>query len=221
MEGEDRPGGADSGLTNELRAALAAGYPDDFYRPHRVYIVQVEEPGMIPELSAGLLGSVADPAGAGVEIIAVDGELFPYQGAALEESLLLWAAEMEPEFEGARGFDFADPVTGPGFAPDHLVVDDLDERGKLLDYLRGGHPVLTTTATMNDILDPQAPDVVPTSFRTDGEWIWTDTVQYYLHHHGLAPDAALPAHIAAQADCGPLPPDTPQETAFPPSHLLL
>ncbi len=176
---------------------------------------------MIQELSAGLLGVVPDPAGTGVEIITVDGELFPYQGAALEESLLLWAAEMEPEFEVARVFDFADPVTGPGFAPDHPVVDDLDERGKLLDYLRGGHPVLTTTATMNDILDPQAGDVVPTSFRTDGEWIWTDTVQYYLHHHGLAPDADLTAHIAAQRDRGQLLPDTDQETAIRAADFLL
>jgi hypothetical protein len=156
-----------------------------------------------------------------VEIISLDAEPFPYQAAALEESLLLWAAQMEPEFEVARVFDFADPGTGLGFAPDHPVIDDLDERGKLLGYLRSGHPVLTTTATMTDIVDPQAGDVVPTSFRTDGEWIWTDTVQYYLDHHGLAPDAYLTAHIAAQRDRGQLLPDTDQETAIRAAEFLL
>jgi hypothetical protein len=195
--------------------------PDGPERPYRVYIVQADDPGMIHELSARLLGAVPDSADAGVEIITLEDEPFPYQGAALDESLLLWAAELEPEFEVARVFDFADPVTGPGFAPDHPVIDDPGERGRLLTYLRGGHPVLTTTATMTDILDPQAGDVVPATYRTDGEWIWTDTVQYYLEHHGLAPDARLTAHIGAQLDWGQLLPDTDPGTAIRAADFLL
>ncbi len=45
------------------------------------------------------------------------------------------------------------------------------------------------------------------NFRTDGERIWTDTVEYYLTHHGIAPDAGLTAHIGAWAR-GPAVPDT-------------
>jgi hypothetical protein len=206
---------------DELSATPAVDDPDSPDRPYRVYIVQVDDPGVIDELSAHLLGAVPDSAGAGVEIIILADEPFPYQGAALDESLLLWAPEMEPEFEVARVFDFADPVAGPGFAPDHPVIDDPVERGQLLTYLRGGHPVLTTTATMTDILDPQAGDVVPTTFRTDGEWIWTDTVQYYLDHHRLAPDARLTAHIESQLDWGQLLPDTDQETAIRAAEFLM
>jgi hypothetical protein len=198
----------------------SAGLTDDD-PPHRVYIIQVEDPGMIQELSADLLDAVPDSADAGVEIITLGEEPFPYQRAALAESLLLWATVAEPEFVVARVFDFADPDTGPGFAPDHPVIDDPVERGRLLTYLRGGHPVLTTTATLDDIVDPQSGAEVPTSFRTDGEWIWTDTVQYYLDHHGLAPEARLAAHIGAQLDRGQLLPDTDRETAIRAADFLL
>jgi hypothetical protein len=120
-----------------------------------------------------------------------------------------------------RVFDLADPVTGPGFAPDHPVIDDPAERGQLLAYLYGGHPVLTTTATLDDIVDPQSGAEVPTSFRTDGGWIWTDSVQYYLDHYGLAPDAELTTHIRAQIDRGQLLPDTDQETVIQAADFLL
>jgi hypothetical protein len=215
------PAAADA--ADEPSATPAVYDPDDPDREYRVYIVQVDDPGMIRELSAHLLGVIPDPAAAGVEIITLEDEPFPYQGAALDESLLLWAADMElePEFEVARVFDFADPVTGPGFAPDHPVIDDPGERDRLLTYLRGGYPVLTTTAAMTDILDPQAGDVVPTSFRTDGEWIWTDTVQYYLDRHGLAPDARLTEHIGAQLDWGQFLPDADQQTAIRAAEFLM
>jgi hypothetical protein len=131
------------------------------------------------------------------------------------------AAETAPEFELAAAFDFADPVTGPGFAPGHPVIDDIGDRERVLGYLRGGTPVLTTTAGMPDILDPAAGPVVPTSFRTDGAWIWTDTVAYYLSRHGLAPDARLAAHIDAMCARGQAVPGTDPGTAARAADFLL
>jgi hypothetical protein len=126
-----------------------------------------------------------------------------------------------PEFQVARVFDFADPVTGPGFAPGHAVIDDPGERERVLEYLRGGYPVLMTTATMDDILDPAAGPVVPSSFRTDGVWIWTDAVPYYLSRHGVAPDAQLVAHIDAMRALGRTVPDTDPDTAARSADFLL
>lgn len=103
-----------------------------------------------------------------------------------------------PEFEVARVFDFADPVTGPGFEPGHRVVTDRAERDRLLGYLRGGALVLTSTARMHDVLDPERGESGSMTFRTDGRWIWTDTVAYYLDRHGLAPEDRLTAHIEAR-----------------------
>lgn len=58
-------------------------------------------------------------------------------------------------------------------------------------------------------------------FRTDGEWIWTDTVEYYLSRHGLAPDAQLTAHIEARLRRGQTVPGTEQDTAIRAAAFLL
>jgi hypothetical protein len=189
--------------------------------PYRVYIIQVEDAGLIEWLVAGLLAAVPDSAQAGIEVITLGAEPPPYQRAALAGSLLLWATATEPEFEIARAFDFADPAAGPGFLPGHHVLGDSAERDRLLAYLRGGHPVLTTTARMSDVLDPAAGSVVPASFRTDGEWIWTDAVGYYLSRHGLVPDERLLAHIQARLDNGHSVPGTDLETATRAADFLL
>jgi len=132
---------------------------------------------------------------AGVEVLAMDTVPPPYQAADLEGSALLWVPTDEgPPFRIARVFDFARPDTGPGFEPEHRVVTDSAELDRMLAYLTSGTLVLHTTARTQDVLDPEAGQVVPGSFRTDGEWIWTDTVAYYLEEHGLAPDEELAAH---------------------------
>jgi hypothetical protein len=193
--------------------------PDHPDQLHRVYVAQVEEPAMIERLSGDLLDAAAGQAG--VEVITLAGEPPPYQAAALAQSMLVWATVSAAEFEVARVFDFADPVTGPGFAPGHAVIDDEEEREQLLGYLHAGIPVLITTAGHADILDSSVGAVVPTSFRTDGEWIWTDSVEYYLSRHGLAPDARLLARIRAQFARGEIVPDTDQDTAIRAADFLL
>ncbi|MEV7187750.1 hypothetical protein [Kitasatospora sp. NPDC093102] len=100
-----------------------------------------------------------------------------------------------PEFAVARVFDHVDPVAGPGFAPDHPRIEDLDVLGTVADYLKSGTEVLITPMLMEDVVDPGRGGVVPMNFRTDGRWIWTDTVTYYLEHHGLAPDPGLLSHV--------------------------
>jgi hypothetical protein len=126
-----------------------------------------------------------------------------------------------PEFTLARVYDFADPVTGPGFAPDHPVITDPARRAALLGYLRGGRPALTTTATSADIVERSAGAVVPVSFRTDGQWIWTDAVAYYLDAYGLAPEAGLTAHIERQLSRGLRVPDADHDQAVSAADFLL
>lgn len=106
--------------------------------------------------------------------------------------------QIVPAILVARVFDGLEPGTDePYFAPDHPIVHDAAERERLATYLRSGRPVLSTTAHEADRVDRLRGDVVPLSFRTDGAWIWTDAVTYYLEVHGLAPDPDLTAHIAA------------------------
>ncbi|WP_410657412.1 hypothetical protein [Amycolatopsis sp. lyj-112] len=107
------------------------------------------------------------------------------------------------EFILARVFDVVDPETGPGFAPDHPRVEDPEELRSLVAYLAGGTPILVTPSLLDDVLDPDRTAVVPTNFVTDGVWIWTDTVTYYLENHGLAPEPGLLGHIRGRT-AGPV-----------------
>jgi hypothetical protein len=138
-----------------------------------------------------------------VEVCRDDLEVPDYQSTAAAQAALLWAREPAVEIRLARVFDAVDPHTGPMFDPDHPLIQDFDEAERLLDYLEAALPIMTTTSLMADILDPEHPEVVPLSFRTDGEWIWTDTVSYYLERHSLAPDPDLLSHLRS---AGPTPP---------------
>ncbi|MFJ9693883.1 hypothetical protein [Kitasatospora sp. NPDC101183] len=111
-------------------------------------------------------------------------------------------------FRLAAVFDRVDPVTGPGFAPDRPRLEPA-EREALARYLDAGEAVLLTPVLMDDVLDPQRRGEVPMGYRTDGRWVWTDTVTYYLVEYGLAPEAGLLAHLRAQggAPCPPVDPE--------------
>ncbi|MBB4681408.1 hypothetical protein [Crossiella cryophila] len=76
----------------------------------------------------------------------------------------------------------ADPVEGQAIA----------------DYLDSGTPVLVTPTLLDDVLDPGRTAVVPVNFLTDGRWVWTDTITYYLQRHGLLPEPELLAHLRTQ-----------------------
>ncbi|MER7848114.1 hypothetical protein ABTZ03_29700 [Kitasatospora sp. NPDC096077] len=114
----------------------------------------------------------------------------------------------EPEFRLAAVFDLVDPVAGPGFSPDHELVRDPAERDALAGYLNAGAEVLVTPALMDDIFDTSRRATVPMNYRTDGEWIWTDTVAYYLEEYDLAPEPGLLAHLRERT--GPCPQPSPQ-----------
>ena len=205
----------------DAAAATVTVDPDDPDQAYRVYLAQVDDVSGLDVISRDLLRAVGDTGAAGTEIILLGEDPPPYQSMALAESALLWASPGEPEFELAAVFDFADPVSGPGFAPDHAVVGASGEREQLLAYLRGGALVLTATATMDDVLDPAAGAVVPASFRTDGEWIWTDTAEYYLSRHGLALDGGLDRHIRGRLARGEVVPLVDAETAGRATDFLL
>jgi len=221
----------------QARRAQIAGvwrawrYPpddDQSVPPHRVYVVQIPDGAAAPALTGELQAALDGHGDAGVEVVGLDTAPPPYQAAALAASALLWSAQDEelsftdgPPFRIARVFDFARPDTGPGFDPGHRVVTDPAERERLLEYLTSGTLVLHTTARTPDVLNPAAGQVVPGSFRTDGEWIWTDAVAYYLQQHDLAPDQELAAHIDARWRDGDLDAETDYETAIEAANFLL
>ena len=203
--GPENPVGADAvaaGAAERQEGAVALWRawraPDELNpRIGRVFLLETTAaadrlPGITAALQTAVRGAgVTEPQ---VEVFRPDTELPWYQRKARGHSALLWAAAPAAPVTIARDFDSVDPPLGPSFATDHERLDDV-EAARVLEYLDAGEALLATTARENDILDASLGEVVPQSFRTDGTWIWTDTVTYYLRAYGLAPDQELLAHI--------------------------
>jgi hypothetical protein len=170
------------------------------FPPSRVFLLEADvPPSELARVTAQLQQSLAEAglADPQVEVYRPDSVLPPYQRFARGAASLLWTAQSDaPPVQLARVFDGADPVTGPRFDPGHpqLIGDELELAAR---YLDSGRPLLTTTERMTDVVEPQRGVVVPMNYRTDGTWVWTDTVTYYLRTYGLSPDPELLAHLRA------------------------
>lgn len=178
------------GLWLSWRTPFRGGGP-----PLPVHVVEAGDG--LAALSAQLHQALAErPGTPRIEVVGT-GEVPGYQRAARAYGALVWAATEPPELSVARVFDRVDPDGGPQFDRDHPRLTDQGEFQRVLDYLRAGEVLLSTGATMDDVVQRERGQVVPTSYRTDGVWLWPDAVTYYLQEHGLAPDERFLAHIRA------------------------
>jgi hypothetical protein len=204
------PGGyekTDRALVDAVRAHADACWAATRDGTARVYLVQAAAGADLPALTAAgqhALAPFEDTPK--VEVFAADGPLPAYHERALLAATLLWSAAPPGEVLVARAFDGAG-VRGPWFGPDHELVVDPAERGRLLDFLAGGEVVLTVPARLPDLLTG-ARSAVPANLRSDGTWVWSEATGYYLDRHQLAPDPALAAHAMASAPGGRLTPLT-------------
>ncbi|SNR51990.1 TNT domain-containing protein [Actinomadura mexicana] len=102
-----------------------------------------------------------------------------------------------PGLRRARIFDHAGPdgsrpaVSRPPVPP--------DEAGRVAEYLRRAPTVTAARSNAPDRLDPSRGAAVPLAFHTDGTWVWSGAVAYYLSEHGVPPEPDLVAHIRANA----------------------
>lgn len=93
----------------------------------------------------------------------------------------------------ARDFDgFRDGK--PNFT-DRARIEEGVEKESLLAYLKAGRSLFRTTWLGPDLLDESRGKAVPITYRTDGLWMWTDAVPYYLEVHGISPEPELVTHI--------------------------
>ncbi|QFZ23370.1 TNT domain-containing protein [Saccharothrix syringae] len=129
-------------------------------------------------------------------------------------------------FRTARVFDGAGPGGRPSVNRPPVAEADRD---LLLSYLDRAPVAVVGRGFDADVLNPDAPQVVPVAFQTDGLWIWPAAVGYYLRAYGVPPepelverakaqDFVLPevteeARVAAAANLGA--PAAPQGTALP------
>ncbi|SNQ51926.1 conserved hypothetical protein [Frankia canadensis] len=73
-----------------------------------------------------------------------------------------------------------------------------EEMASLLAYLNAGHLIGESTTRDADVVDRLKGRSVPAGHRTDGFWIWSDAVTYYLNIYGFAPQPDFLRHIRAR-----------------------
>jgi hypothetical protein len=170
-----------------------------------VYVVEVEQDTDLIFVTGQVQRALvaAGQATARVEVYPAGLELPSYQRLARGQGELLWSRTPDPGVQIAVLFDEVDPTHGPRFSPDHVTVDG-EELPRLVGYLQQGEPLLMTTARLGDVVNPARGKVVPMSFRTDGNWVWSDATTYYAETYGLLPDPALVAHVRAQKYVPPM-----------------
>ncbi|MBB4905784.1 hypothetical protein [Actinophytocola algeriensis] len=201
------PGGyekADRTLVAAVRTHAAACWATTRDGSDRVYLVQATEDTDdtdLPSVAAAgqkALARLEDTPK--VEVFGPDTELPDYHERALLAATLLWSATPGTPVHVARAFDGAG-VRGPWFAPDHELVVDPAERGRLLEFLAGGEVVLAANGRLTDVLSGAA-GAVPAGLRSDGTWVWSDASGYYLDRYQLAPDPELAVHAMATEPAG-------------------
>jgi hypothetical protein len=107
----------------------------------------------------------------------------------------------------ARLFDGPDATGRPRIA-------DPAERARIVRFLSGGKVIRRVVATGLDQVEPANGRVVPVLTSTDGTWIWSAAVRYYVEKHGIAPEPDFLAHIVAHAYVAPEPDETAWRAAL-------
>lgn len=64
-------------------------------------------------------------------------------------------------------------------------------------YLRAGVPLMATTQRVADVLTGSPAPVVPISIHTDGKYVWSMAVAYYVETHQISPGQEFMAHCAS------------------------
>jgi len=86
----------------------------------------------------------------------------------------------------------------PRVDPARGRMTDVDERRRVLDYLESATVITDFGTRSGDLLEPRRINAIPDVFRTDGRWIWHDSVAYYLRWHLVPPEPDFLGHIAAE-----------------------
>ena len=72
------------------------------------------------------------------------------------------------------------------------------ERARVVEYLENGKIVLSTTGRDTDQVNPDRGEVVPMNFLTDGDWVWSEALPYYVAMYGYAPEPEFLDHMKAR-----------------------
>lgn len=131
-----------------------------------------------------------------VETYRTGEELSSYHRQARSAGELLWMARDEVDIRVATLHSVVDP---PSFTEAEQLPDDEDgdaERTMIEEYLRAGTLLMATTLRTADVVNPHFGSVVPMNVFTDGTWIWSEAVEYYVSTYGYLADPEFRDYLA-------------------------
>jgi hypothetical protein len=104
----------------------------------------------------------------------------------------------------------------PAFSPARLRIYETERRDRMVRYLNSGRMVLRAAGRAPDPTTGDPEPRLPLSFRTDGVWVWSDAVAYYLADRGIAPELDFLCHLDEQAylPCAPVSDDVARAAAL-------
>ncbi|MGH3716382.1 MAG: hypothetical protein ACRDT4_23415 [Micromonosporaceae bacterium] len=117
--------------------------------------------------------------------------------------------EAPREIHGYRFVRVVDEIVdgAPVLAPERGTVTDPAEQERILGYLCAGAPLMGMTGKVSDMFDAGKGQVVEGGTRTDGRFVWSESVGYYLKTYGIAPE---PDFYRAIVAAGYVCPDVPR-----------
>lgn len=95
----------------------------------------------------------------------------------------------------ARLFDGESPAGTPWFSPNRLRIPEPSRRERIAAYLMGGRLVVRVSGRAADPMDPEHGKPIPLGYRTDGVWVWPESLAHYLRVRGVAPELEFLCHI--------------------------
>jgi hypothetical protein len=92
-------------------------------------------------------------------------------------------------------------------------LDEPEERARVAGFLHGGEAIVVSPGCSEDRLDPERGEVVPLGFVTDGTWIWSFALEYYVTEHGVTPEPDFYAYIRSRDFVADQPDDAARDRA--------
>ncbi|MEU3647791.1 type VII secretion system-associated protein [Lentzea sp. NPDC034063] len=102
--------------------------------------------------------------------------------------------QQETRLELARPFDVIEDGKGTWYRP----MIGSREQVLVLRYLESAPVVLSSRGSAKDLFTGGDDLVVPLAYRTDGRWVWPESVSYHLREHEIPPSMELVDHIRQQ-----------------------
>jgi hypothetical protein len=124
--------------------------------------------------------------------------------ALAHEDALARARESRPEgapVRLARLYDGEGPTGRPWFSPLRARIPEPLRRERLAAYLERGRVVVRANDSAPDPLDSRYS--LPLNFRTDGIWVWPESLAHYVLTRGVGPELALLCHIEERGYLAP------------------